>query len=260
MYSPNNISSFLQKHVVFSALNTKTLNKLSVLFEIHNYKQNELLVIEGNNAENFLILTQGAVRCFNITEEGNKKTYFILQAGAIILSDFITNMPHSYNIEAITPVMVITLNKDNFYKYIATNNNLLQALLKYSISFFAKEIQDIKVFSGLEAKERIIYYLLKNYILNRNFTLTNKNDIKIKLEIDKATLASNLDITPETLSRTLSKLESIGITNNKKTLICNIINLQKCCNLLLPTSYREVICQNCSLTELTKTSCNKVSC
>ncbi len=199
----------IQNNALFSSLSETQLQ--SLIEEAHHLKlsQDETLFIQGDCAEHFYWLASGMIKLYRMAPSGDEKVIEIIQPGQTF-AEAIMFMGQQ---QACFPVSAQMIAKGEVWRF---NNRQFLGLLGQSVdSCFRmmanmsqrlhQHIKEIDRLTLQTASERVINYLLQ--ALDQQID----NRCELKLNISKQMLAAQLSIKPETLSRTLSRLNREGL-------------------------------------------------
>lgn len=168
---------------------------------VQSIEAKTLLFQQGEQADYLYIITQGRLRLMRYLDDGKTVTFQIAQPGdgvaeVVLMADF-------YPCTAVAEVdsQVIAYPKqvilNSFRNYPDLTEHLIHILLRKIESLkFRLELRDIRA-----AHERVLQYLRQ---------LAAPNSSVITVDRPFKDVAADLGITPETLSRALSRLEQDG--------------------------------------------------
>ncbi|PKP36074.1 MAG: Crp/Fnr family transcriptional regulator [Bacteroidetes bacterium HGW-Bacteroidetes-15] len=103
-------------------LNETDEELISRLFVLEYFNKNELILNEGNHCQKLYFIATGIVR-FSLLIDGEERTFVFRDEGAFCcdLESFLRKTPSKFNISAIEPTTLFSINYDNlqvFYKEI----------------------------------------------------------------------------------------------------------------------------------------------
>lgn len=180
------MKDFLQS---FNLLNEHEINSFISMAEICNLKRGEYFIQDGNICNVVAFIESGILRSFYTTPEGEEMTYCISFQNSFMTaySSFITGLPTEENVQAITPVKLLLLQKKDLDQISETSTNWLK---------FAKLLAEKEY---LELEKRVFSYQRESARERyQNLLLTRPEYIE---QIPLKYLASYLGITPRHLSR-----------------------------------------------------------
>lgn len=195
----------LENISLFSKLNEKQLATLQSELIIHHYEEESILFYEGDQSEYLHILMEGTVRLYKTTPKGSRIHIHHFDAPEIIaLFIAFEDMPFPASCEFSTQgtIGLLPLTKIHENMHDINFSMALVAALARRMRFLTEEIHKATVYSS-EAKIADIF--IKNPSLFEHF---KNNEI-----------ASILNITPETLSRILTKLKKENIIQIKSHVV-----------------------------------------
>lgn len=198
----------------FSKLTDAQLEKLKKISVIKKYKAKEILFYEGDEPTYLYVLLQGTLKVYKTNHKGQQIFLHQFYPGGLVaeLANF-ENIPYPATAEFMSDSEVLRID--------------YQALEK---DFFKNPEISFEIIKSLIAKHKILIDVIqKEVILTADakvakFILENEDLFK---KLKNTQVASILNLTPETLSRTLSKFKSSGIIDLDEKHHIRVLNLQK---------------------------------
>jgi len=181
----------------FSKLNDEQLEKLKKISVIKKYKAKEILFYEGDEPIYLYVLLQGTLKVYKTNHKGQQIFLHQFYPGGLVaeLANF-ENIPYPATAEFMSDSEVLRIDykalEHDFFKNPDISFEIIKSLIakhKILIDVIQKEVI-------LTADAKVAKFILENGELFK--TLKNTQ------------VASILNLTPETLSRTLSKFKSSG--------------------------------------------------
>ena len=174
-------------------INCLTLKEKKLLKTV-SLKKEEILFNENDRCEYVGIVESGIVTISSFSYNGNEIVFNLLKKGDMFGNNLIfTDTPFfKGNIIAKTRSTISLISKQNLIKILQENTDFLTAYLEYQSLFSQKLNSKIKLLSFDSAEERFLYFLF-----------INKDEIHFS---SVTSLASELSLKRETLSRLISKL------------------------------------------------------
>ena len=193
---------------LFSKLNDKQLNELQSQMHIHHYDKDSVVFYEGDESEYLHILIDGIVRLYKTSPKGTQVHMHNFIAPEIIaLFAAFEEIPFPATCEFIGEGTVGLIPLDKIYECMEN--------VDFSVSLVSALSKRMKLLADLLHKETIFTSEAKIADL-----LLNNASVFERLKNNE--IASILNMTPETLSRILSRLkreEIISIDNHVVTVL-----------------------------------------
>ncbi len=202
---------------LFSKLRNENIKKLEKISTFKEYKADEIVFYEGDKPGNLYVLLDGILRLYKTDSKGHE--IYIHQFVPISLVGELAcfeNIPFPATARFITKGEILIIDFKKLEKDFFQNPNVSMEIIK-SLT------KKIKILSNVIHKEMILTaeakvakFIVDNYELCK--TLKNTQ------------IASILNITPETLSRILTKFKKqklIKIEKQHDIIICDMASLTK---------------------------------
>jgi CRP/FNR family transcriptional regulator len=182
----------------FSKLSDEQLEKLKKISVIKKYNAKEILFYEGDEPTYLYVLLKGMLKVYKTNFKGQQIFLHQFYPGGLVaeLANF-ENIPYPATAEFTTNAEVLRIDYASLEKDFFKNPDISMEIIKSLIAKHKILIDVIQKEVILTADAKIAKFLLENSELFD--TLKNTQ------------IASLLNITPETLSRTLSKYKAASI-------------------------------------------------
>lgn len=169
------------------------------LLSVRSYNKNDVLHREGETCEEITIVSEGKIKIVSYSFSGKEIVFNELGKNQIFGNNLLFSSEPNYkgNVVSVDKSIVVTIKKDDLITLLSSNKEFLKEYLKIQSDFGKSLNSRIKLLSIDSALERFEYYLF-----------TNKGEIDFK---NVTTLASELGLKRETLSRLISKLEKENV-------------------------------------------------
>ena len=200
---------------VFSKLSDTDLSDLLRHADIRSYEKGKLLFMQGETLSRYYLILEGWVKLYKSTEAGDEAVLQMLSAGDSLMEAAVfLNIPSLVSAQVVQDAKLLSLPAPIIRQSLLDNKNLALNMiggLSMRSQGFIRQIEHSRLKT---ATERVGWFLLK-LGMEQNGGKANA----ITLPYDKSTIASYLDMTPETFSRTLKRFKNKGfrIQNDKIT-------------------------------------------
>jgi CRP/FNR family transcriptional regulator len=199
---------------IFSKLNDEQIEKLKKISVIKKFSAKEILFYEGDAPIYLYVLLQGTLKVYKTNHKGQQIFLHQFYPGGLVaeLANF-ENIPYPATAEFMSESEVLRIDykalEHDFFKNPDISFEIIKSLIakhKILIDVIQKEVI-------LTADAKVAKFILENSELFK--TLKNTQ------------VASILNLTPETLSRTLSKFKSSGFIELDDKHHIHVLDAQK---------------------------------
>ena len=216
-------------HSIISLLTKEQKQQLFFESKVETYGAGHILFNQGDEAKSMYLVKKGKVSLFRLMPNGSEKPFRVFMAGDLIaeVAMFLTTKayPMTAKIEQKTEL--------NVFHHESIVNIMMQSpeLSIKVISFMSDKINHLmntlNILTQVNANQRFIMKLAEIY---------NAQPIcegKVYLTVTKKLLATQLGMTPETLSRIINKLKAKNLLQESGNslilpdipLLCRLVNL-----------------------------------
>ncbi len=200
---------------MFSKLGDKDLAELLKHADIRSYEKGKLLFMQGETLSRYYLILEGWVKLYKSTDMGDEAVLQMLSAGDSLMEAAVfLNIPSLVSAQVVQNAKLLSLPAPIIRQNLADNKNLALNMIGGLSMRSQGLIRQIEHSRLKTATERVGWFLLK-LGMEQHGGKANA----ITLPYDKSTIASYLDMTPETFSRTLKRFKNKGfrIQNDKIT-------------------------------------------
>lgn len=177
------------------------------------FKRGEIIVRPGDTFPYIYYLKSGFVRVYSLAEEGKEITIYILKPlFSLSLLYAIKGEKSKYYFEALTPVEVWRIPREDTLKFFEENQDASYEVMKYVIEGFDEIFSNIENLIGGDAKRKVIYLLIN---LARRFGEKTDGKYIIKFGITHKLIASMTGLTRETVSIQMGKLQKKSLIHSE---------------------------------------------
>lgn len=196
---------------IFSKLPDEQLEKLKKISVIKKYSAKEILFYEGDAPVYLYVLLQGTLKVYKTNHKGQQIFLHQFYPGGLVaeLANF-ENIPYPATAEFMSDSEVLRIDYQALEKDFFKNPDISFEIIKSLIAKHKILIDVIQKEVILTAEAKVAKFILENSDLFD--TLKNTQ------------IASLLNLTPETLSRTLSKFKSSGFIEMDEKHTCHILD------------------------------------
>jgi len=193
---------------LFKEMDTAHLRYIAERSRCLSLKKDQFIFHKGDTCNGLYITVQGNIKISFLSAEGKEHVARIVGPGQTFAEAMVfLKKPSPATVQAITTAKVLLLPSDVIFKCInespACACSMLAGLSR-RLHLLVAELESVTLDSS---QQRIIGFLLQHFHGNTG----DINETQITLEATKSTIASHLNLTPETFSRILRKLGEEGL-------------------------------------------------
>ena len=199
------IREILARQPLFRNLNDAELTPIATDTREYRYRRHEVLFQKGDVPEGMHIVIMGQVKLSIPSAQGAEKVVHMAGPGhtfgeAVLFLD----KPYPVSAIATQDSIVLLVPKQPLEKAITESPILTRKMLASLSARLHELIDDMETCTLRTSMQRVVCYLSQQ-------VPAEAEDHIIQLPSSKATIASQLNLAPETLSRVLSQLSEAGI-------------------------------------------------
>ncbi len=241
-FSPKNT------HPLFKGLSSIHLETLLHHAVPHHYKASQHIFAQGDTPTHIYLIAEGALRTFRTNEDGDEATTGLLTTfESCMETTLFMDMPSPISVQAINQTKLILIPKEIIQALILKDGGIFAKNFLKAISLRHKEaLHQIDAMAIKSPVQRIAYYFLELRLR------TEEQGTQFTLPFKKSLIANYLGITPETFSRSLTKIkkeinldiERENITLHHLHALCRFCDLESAASC---TNDKKSECRECPL-------------
>lgn len=216
------ITQRLSQFYMFSELKPAQIEPLVAGTRLLEVPRGATLFNRGDLANGFYLLVEGQVKLGVTSPQGDEKVIGLIQPGesfgeAVLFLE----RPFPIYAQATLDAKVLLITKDALFDILENDAVVVRRMLAGISARNRQLVNDIESISLQNSTQRLIGYLIQ-------ISTDSPNPERVQLPANKLTIASMLNITPETLSRVMLRLQNTGLieVNGKEIMITNIAGLR----------------------------------
>jgi CRP/FNR family transcriptional regulator len=214
----------LQLCRMFQSLPQDDLTRLAQFVEYRAFEKGAYLFLEGDPSEGFYIVQMGAVNVHRIGPDGREKVIYIFREGESFgeatLADRSGYPAHALVVESSR---LLFIPREPFLGLIHDRPEFAMRILASMSQHLRVLVNSLDDITYRDLETRLAYWLLR-----RCPTPYGADPVEIQLDVSKNTLASELHVRQETLSRVLKRWKDLGVveSSGRKIIINNPLQLE----------------------------------
>ena len=176
------------------------------------------LFSRGDTADRFFVVLSGRVNLFALTEAGEQSIIEVIDAGNCFAEAAIFGSKrYPINGEAEPGTRLLEIPAVPFLRRLSEQRGLAATLLASLARWQRRLLAEIGDLKGLNPVQRLGLFLLA--LTEPSPDRSETGGAEVHLPLTKIQLASRIGITPESLSRTLGRLRSLGVESRGREFV-----------------------------------------
>jgi len=216
------ISQALSEFFMFKELNAEQITQIAEHSQLIDFPKGTSVFNRGEAAVGLYILLNGQLKLGVTSPQGSEKIISIVSPGDSF-GEAILFLERQFPVyaQAILDSQVLLVPKSLIFSMLDNDTMFARKMLAGLSVRMHQLVQDIEMLSLQSCTQRFIGYLLQ-------ISADAIDASNITLPASKTTIASLLNLTPETLSRTMAKLQQLGLieVNGKDVMIIDVKKLR----------------------------------
>jgi CRP-like cAMP-binding protein len=217
------ISQTLSEFFMFRELSAEQIARIAEHSQLIDFPKGTSVFNRGDAAVGLYILLEGQLKLGVTSPQGTEKIISIVTPGESF-GEAILFLERQFPVyaQAILDSQVLLVPKNLIFSMLDNDPLFARKMLAGLSIRMHQLVQDIEMLSLQSCTQRFIGYLLQ-------ISADAPDGSKITLPTSKTTIASLLNLTPETLSRTLAKLQQLELieVNGKDVSITDVKKLRR---------------------------------
>ena len=165
----------------------------------------ELLMQQEDCPRGIHLVLAGRIKCFVLSPSGGEKIVRLADPGSFFGEEAaLLNRPHIVNAQAMSPSELLFVPTGLLREAMVSSTPFSVSMSMWLAAASYDLMSTMQVQFQLSGTQRVAHYLTR-------LAPDDAEHCEIRLDIDKQTIAAQLNLTPETLSRILSQLTREGM-------------------------------------------------
>jgi CRP-like cAMP-binding protein len=216
----HSISEILSRQPLFRGLSESELAQISASTREFRVKKNELIFHKGDLAEGMHVVVMGQVKLALPSAQGMEKVVHVCGPGstfgeAVVFLD----KPYPVSAQATAESLLLLISKRVLLEAMESSPMLCRKMMASLSSRLHELLGDMETCMLRGSVQRVVCFLIQS--------ATGDQDVfEVTLPASKQTIASQLNLAPETFSRVLGQLSDAGLVQVKGRMI-SVLNRQR---------------------------------
>jgi len=211
----------LKSSTLFNSLSENMLRKIVGNEPLRNYSKGQVIFQQGEPADHFYVILNGWVKLYRLHSSGDETILHIFKSGdSFAETAMFSGFRYPATAEAVEDTRMLSINCNHFKKLLGEYPEMAMSMLASTSVHLKHLVIEIEQVKGRSSLQRLSFFLLE-------LCPTDSKIATIELPYEKALVASQLGIQPESLSRLLNKLRTHGVECDKNRIfISDVVALR----------------------------------
>jgi len=209
----------MHKVPIFSSLNQNDLIHIASVIHHKKYLKGETLFFEGDRPDALVIVNEGSVKAFKITQDGREQILYVFSEGDFFGErNLFSRQASAYSVEALEPVKTCFFTRESFYGLLRAYPDIAVKIIE-ELGERMNRMENALQSMGVRSVDERVSALLLDFA--EKYGTSVLGGTLIRLPLSREGMANYLGIARETVSRKLGLLENEGIirSNGNKSIL-----------------------------------------
>jgi len=209
----------MHKVPIFSSLNQNDLIHIASVIHHKKYLKGETLFFEGDRPDALVIVNEGSVKAFKITQDGREQILYVFSEGDFFGErNLFSRQVSAYSVEALEPVKTCFFTRESFYGLLRAYPDIAVKIIE-ELGERMNRMENALQSMGVRSVDERVSALLLDFA--EKYGTSVPGGTLIRLPLSREGMANYLGIARETVSRKLGLLENEGIirSNGNKNIL-----------------------------------------
>lgn len=218
----HSIPEILSRQPLFRVLNGSELSMLALGTQEYRVNRNEMLFQKGDSDRGMYLVIAGQVKLFLPSPSGTEKIVHMAGPGESFGEECaFVDRPSVVAAQATRDSILLHMDKNVLNGAVNRSPVLARALLTRLSTRMCALIDNMETCVQRNSAQRVVHFLSQ-------FAPQGVDSFDLELELNKQTIASQLNLAPETFSRVLGRLSKDGFIQVKGRCI-TVMNMRDLC-------------------------------
>jgi len=205
-YTPDSIREVIARLPLFCELSADEINMLLPGVREYRVRAHEIIFNKGDKLDGIHVVVTGQVKLFMPTQQGAEKVIGTMNAGATFAEAVVfLDIPCPVSAEALQDSVLLVASKNVLLQVLDCDSRFARKMLASLSMKLHQLMTDMETCTLMNSVQRVVCFL------SHQMPDQNPAHYEVTLDTSKQTLASRLNLAPETFSRALHHLVTAGL-------------------------------------------------
>jgi CRP-like cAMP-binding protein len=197
----------IRSHRLFADLSEAALAELLAIARESGHTRREVLFQQGDPCDGFYVVLSGMVRLYKSSPDGREHVVEVIRPGQSFAEAAVfADRPCPVTAETLEPSRLLFFPKAPYLAYLEARPRVLFGLIAGLSVRMHQLVAKVERLTLMDARQRVA-----GFFADLAAAPAPEHAPNVALDVSKGTLAAQLGLTPETLSRTLASLQEEGV-------------------------------------------------
>ena len=213
------------KSSLFSSLSGEEVSRLGCVFRPARYRKNQILFFEGGVAQHLFALHAGLVKLVKSLENGKDRITGVLFPGQLFGLEALSDPTYPLTAVALRDSEICAASRDEVVVFLHSNPQIALGMVRFLVAEVGRVRAQVTDMSFKDARMKVATFLLS---LVNSDPVPHDGLITLTLPLSRQEISEVLELSPETISRTLASLrqQELIVARGRHITIQNLEGLQ----------------------------------
>lgn len=191
------------KSALFCNFSSEQISRMACVFRPARYRRNQILFSEGGVAQHLFSLRSGLVKMVKSLENGKERIARVLLPGELMGLEALTEATYPLTAVALRDSEICAAARDEFLAFLRDDTDIAMGMIRFLVGEVSRVGTLVTNLSFKDARMKVAALLLS---LGSAEAAEPAETSSITLPFSRQEISEILELSPETVSRTLSAL------------------------------------------------------
>ena len=201
---PGCCNCLVLKTALFTGLSSDQIARLGCVFRPTRCRKNQILFLEGGAAQQLFALHAGLVKLVKPLENGKERITGVLFPGQLFGLEALADPTYPLTAVALRDSEICTAARDEVFEFLQANPEIALGMIRWLVSEVGRVRTQVTDMSFKDARMKVATFLLS---LLATDVAPRADRPTLILPLSRQEMSEVLELSPETVSRTLTALQ-----------------------------------------------------
>ena len=191
------------KTSLFSSLSNEQISRLGCVFRAARYRKNQILFFEGGAAQHLFALHAGLVKLAKSLENGKDRITGLLFPGELFGLESLSQPTYPLTAVTLRDSEICAAPREEVVTFLHSNPEIALGMVRFLVTQVGRVRTQVTDMSFKDARMKVATFLLS---LITSAPSPHNGHVTLTLPLSRQEISEILELSPETVSRTLTAL------------------------------------------------------